>query len=170
MANKKVIEKSPIEKANAVLLQAVADWERTNTPEALRERVIELLNSKRDEAILKIIGFDNRWGRWEISSKDINPISMTIQRAVEEAVPLLGDIAQNLKFSPSLKNRLIKEATVQFEDSVSGAIYRNTQRLIEAKVEEELKVLASSEELNKIIQLRSVIKGKQSENDDPEGL
>lgn len=167
MANKKVIEKSPVEKANAVLLQAVADWEKANTPKALRERVIELLDSKRDEAILKIIGFDDRWGRWELSSKDSSPIGMAIQNAVQEAVPLLGDIAQNLKISTSLKNRLIKEATSQFEDSVNRAVYRNTQRLIEAKVEEELKALASSEELNKIIQLRSVIKGNQSENDHP---
>jgi hypothetical protein len=49
-----------------VVGDAVDSWRKRNTPDVIRRRVRDVLNSRRDELIIKLAGFDNKWGRWEL--------------------------------------------------------------------------------------------------------
>lgn len=46
--------------------EAVKEWMDKHSDESIKEKVYETLNQNFKETVLKLLGFDNRWGTWEI--------------------------------------------------------------------------------------------------------
>lgn len=49
-----------------MIAAAVAEWKNKNTPEKFAKDVETLLTKRSEEIVLKLLGFDNHWGRWEV--------------------------------------------------------------------------------------------------------
>lgn len=57
-----------MKKAKKIAEDAVKEWYAENGGKnAIRDRVFQMLDETRDEIIVKLMGFDNKWfGRWEL--------------------------------------------------------------------------------------------------------
>lgn len=45
---------------------AIEAWKEENTPEKIKENVFNKLNKNKEEILLKVMGFNKNWGRWEL--------------------------------------------------------------------------------------------------------
>lgn len=50
----------------SIVQSAIEEWNEANDPENIRDMVFSKLNQSRNEILLKLMGFDHRFGRWEI--------------------------------------------------------------------------------------------------------
>jgi len=90
--------------ATEVITKAIEEWVSENSAEDLRANTLELLDSARDEVVVKMAGFDNRWRQWEVRGRS-NAVSNYIKTHATEAVnewiatnvPNLPEMRQSLK-------------------------------------------------------------------------
>ena len=54
--------KSAVTQIIPLIMKVVMEWKARNTEEYLRKEVNELLEKRKKEVILKLLGFDNGWG------------------------------------------------------------------------------------------------------------
>lgn len=64
--NPKPTVENPLNAMLPVIASAVEQWRTKHTPEQLESRVTTLLNSKSDEIVAKMLGFNYSYGRWEL--------------------------------------------------------------------------------------------------------
>lgn len=57
---------NPIDELLPVIAQAVQEWRRDNSATQLKNSVKRLLDDNSKEITLKLLGFNNTWGRWEL--------------------------------------------------------------------------------------------------------
>ena len=55
-----------IDRAIPLIAQAVTEWEQKNTAEVLTQRVHQLLDKSSKEVVMKLLGFNETWGKWEL--------------------------------------------------------------------------------------------------------
>jgi len=52
--------------AKKIIDAAVAECCKCVTPESARRKIEDILDSHTEEAVAKLLGFDNKWGDWEV--------------------------------------------------------------------------------------------------------
>lgn len=60
--------KEHMENMLSVIGSTVAVWMKGNSEEVLARKVIAQLDSKQEEVVCKLLGFNDRWGKWEVDS------------------------------------------------------------------------------------------------------
>lgn len=63
-SNKELV--NPIDDLLDHIALAIERWKAENTPETIEKKVRQLLDKNSDEVVMKLLGFDNHWGKWEI--------------------------------------------------------------------------------------------------------
>lgn len=63
-SNKELV--NPIDDLLDHIALAIERWKAENTPETIEKKVRQLLDKNSDEVVMKLLGFDNHWGNWEI--------------------------------------------------------------------------------------------------------
>ena len=56
----------PNKEVISIVQAAINEWNRQNNLENIRDKVFSKLNQSRDEVLLKLMGFNDRWDQWEI--------------------------------------------------------------------------------------------------------
>lgn len=49
-----------------LMKEAIKGWQEKNTAKQITQEVHNKLNKNKEEILLKLMGFENRWGKWEI--------------------------------------------------------------------------------------------------------
>ena len=57
---------NPINDLLPTVLKSIDKWKEKNSEEALTQRVHKLLDDNAETIVLKLLGFDNRWNKWEL--------------------------------------------------------------------------------------------------------
>ena len=57
---------NPINDLLPTVLKSIDKWKEKNSEEALTQRVHKLLDDNAETIVLKLLGFDNRWDKWEL--------------------------------------------------------------------------------------------------------
>lgn len=65
MSNTSSITK-PLDKVVETLATAIQQWEIDNSPSIIESKVRHVLDKNLQEITLKLLGFSNNWGRWEL--------------------------------------------------------------------------------------------------------
>lgn len=65
LTSKPTIEK-PVDSILPHIAAAVAEWKAEHTGEKIKETVINLLNKESKQIVLKLLGFSESWGKWEV--------------------------------------------------------------------------------------------------------
>ena len=55
-----------IDDAIPIIAEAVAEWKIRNSEEVLKRRVHALLDESSNEVVMKLLGFKESWGKWEL--------------------------------------------------------------------------------------------------------
>ena len=123
--NTKTRVENPLNALIPVIAATVERWQQEHTPKQIEAKVTRTLDNKSQEIILKLLGFNNHWDRWELdhcngrsgNSAAGDYMRKCHQEAIEKwitklAMPVLPkDINQQLKKSLQVQfNRSLEDA------------------------------------------------------------
>jgi hypothetical protein len=57
---------NPVDSLLTSIACAVEEWKAKNTKEVIKTTVTELLDKESKQLTLKLLGFEDRWGKWEV--------------------------------------------------------------------------------------------------------
>lgn len=60
--------KEHMENMLSVIGSTVAVWMKDNSDKVLARKVIDQLDSKQEEVVCKLLGFNDKWGKWDVDS------------------------------------------------------------------------------------------------------
>ena len=103
-------ELNPINDLLDTVLKAINEWKSKNTEEVLTQRVHDLLDKNAKEVVLKLLGFNESWGKWEVDHCN--------GRAGESAV---GDYLKMVKQS-AINSWLAKAELPKMDKTISTAM------------------------------------------------
>ena len=55
-----------LDQALPMILEAVQEWKDANCSDKIKDRVKKLLDANSKEVTMKLLGFNDHWGKWEI--------------------------------------------------------------------------------------------------------
>ena len=133
-----------IDQAIPVIAQAVTEWQQKNSAEVLRTRVHKMLDDSSKEVTMKLLGFENNWGKWELDhcngrsgeSAAGDYLRRIQQAAIEE---WLGTI-QMPPLSESIQDSLQKELLTRYKSE----LIRRVRQLAEQQAEADAQDLVAS--------------------------
>lgn len=133
--------------------QAVTEWMDRNPDESIKKAVHELLDNNLKETSLKLLGFDNRWGRWEVDHRSEKHtaaqeyIANLIESSFREWMDNL--VLDEIKRMPKVS---IKRAAVnEFKNQIEWNLDRKIKKTVSDLADEYSEAIA--EQLNSEIQL-----------------
>lgn len=66
MATESTKETNPFDGIIDTYVNAIEIWKKNNPPEKIEQAVQAMLDKESQQLTVKLLGFDNRWGKWEI--------------------------------------------------------------------------------------------------------
>lgn len=109
-------ELNPINDLLDTVLKSINEWKAKNTEEILTQRVHDLLDKNAKEVVLKLLGFNESWGKWEIDHCN--------GRAGESAV---GDYLKNVKRA-AINSWLDEAELPKMDKSISAVMRKELKR------------------------------------------
>ncbi len=123
---------------------AVEKWKSENlTDEAIEMRITQLLDDKRDDILLKILGFDNHWGRWEVDHCNGRDGNSFIGSSIKEMCQKAADkwVEDNFKTLPTIPKSLVKELRKEYLERVKRISRDKVYSIIEREESDEIEKL-----------------------------
>ena len=59
---------NPLDSLLPYIASAIQEWKQKNTEESIKDTVTGLLNKESKQMVLKLLGFTEHWGKWEVDS------------------------------------------------------------------------------------------------------
>ena len=146
---------NPIDSLLVTIATAVESWKVAQDPEELKKTIFNKLDSKRDEVMLKLLGFNDSWGKWEVDhcngrsgeSSIGDFLKTTQQKAIKEWLETSFPLTISPKTLTSLQKRVQKEYERCIEQSLRSAVRDKADKDLENLLR---KVLESNQLANYI--------------------
>lgn len=146
---------NPIDSLLVTIATAVESWKVAQDPEELKKTIFNKLDSKRDEVMLKLLGFNDSWGKWEVDhcngrsgeSSIGDFLKTTQQKAIKEWLETTFPLTISPKTLTSLQNRVQKEYEHYIEQGLRSAVRDKADKDLENLLR---KVLESNQLANYI--------------------
>lgn len=121
---------NPIDSLLVTIATAVESWKVAQDPEKLKKTIFDKLDSKRDEVMLKLLGFNDSWGTWEVDHCNGRSgesyigdfLKTTQQKAIKEWLETAFPLTISPKTLTSLQKRVQKEYEQCIEQSLRSVI------------------------------------------------
>ena len=128
--NTKTKVENPLNALIPVIAATVERWRQEHTPEQIESRVNQVLNSKSDEIVVKMLGFDASWGRWELdhcngrsgNSAAGDYIRKCHQEAIEKWITKLAMPVLPKNINQQLKKSLQAQFNRSLEDALRNKV------------------------------------------------
>lgn len=118
-----------------MILSATQKWLEEQTPEAIQKEVFNRLNSAKDQVAPKLLGFENRYGKWEIDNcnarKDRSHLGAYLNEHTEKGIKDFFESLDltNIKlFSEREKASLRAEYRVDLLNTFRQKMYRRVEK------------------------------------------
>jgi protoporphyrinogen oxidase len=144
--------------------EAVAEWMDRHSDEDIKERVHEILNEDLKSAALSLLGFDNRWGRWELqNNQKASAAQQYINSKVEQAFKEWADnlIITGIKRLPkkAIAQSLMQGIEKQFENTLRRKLNAAIEDITEKTVDSLVKQLSTNDLLQNQSALNKILTG-----------
>jgi len=150
---------NPLERTADAVFQAVNEWEVENDPEHLKAKIKSELDKQAFSIAMQLLGFSDKWGKWEIASHSDSPIKKFVEEVAEKAAQEFLAQMPVLTFNDSLKKQLVNEVKCRFKDRASNLMYSAATRHIESVVGKEMQEVLAMPDLSSLKNIREFIKG-----------
>lgn len=156
------VVKKPIDTVLKYILHAVNTWKSENTEEKIHNKVISLLEKNAEQATLTLLGFENRWGKWEVDhcngrsgESSIGDYMKKVHAvAIKEFFDSL-DLKQII--TPALKKKLTTEIKKTYEWKFQEAVQRAARELAEQHAQKLVNELVKTDDLDKTMKMLHLI-------------
>jgi hypothetical protein len=132
---------SPVIETVDHIHKAIDSWLQKNTEERLTERVHHLLDENQKKIVLTLLGFENRWGGWEIDHcngrSGNTPVGEYISQTHEEAIKEWLSQVKLPTMTPTIK----KQITQEMERHYQSEVRRRMHDVVVAKAQADVDTL-----------------------------
>lgn len=151
MTTKKTEDKNVLDSLLPIITNAVLDWKAAHTEEQITKRVQQLLNQNSQEIVLKLLGFDNKYGgKWEVdhcNGRDGNSAAGDYLRKVQQKA--IQDWFDSFDLQDVLSDKDKAAFTSLLKKEIKAAIKNKMYRIAQQKAEEILSAFISDETFSK---------------------
>ena len=153
---------NPLNDLLPVILSAIDKWKENNKEEDITAKVHKLLDNNSKEITLKLLGFDNKWGSWELdhcNGRSGESVAGDYLRKVQNQA--IDDWLKQVKLpvlNKTLSTQMQKHLEVQYDQYLKQYLrdYAQTQASKDAK--EIIDELFSTARADAVLQLANLIK------------
>lgn len=150
--------KKPMDTILMAINKAVEEWKKDFTEEKISSEVRSMLNKKKDEIALKLLGFEDSWGKWEINKNTPNAAAMEFITAKTE--PVVKEWLNKLKL-PNLDtvkaSAIHKAAERAYYSTLEEAVRRAAWKKAQEDAEKLIAKIAESDDLEKLLKTRALL-------------
>lgn len=151
--------KSPVDALLPAIMEAAAEWEKTNTQEAIKSKVKSLLDKYQMEMFMALAGFEQSFGRWQLkSSQKDSPAYDFIKEAMQDAVKeFLADMPK-LTLTTAIKKKINSELNAEFRYMIFEGVKSQAKSFLKEEANELIQEMLKSALLEKVIKTKNLIK------------
>lgn len=144
-----------------LIAQAVTKWQEKNTPETIRNYVHRMLDKASNEIVMKLLGFNDSWGKWELDHcngrSGNSPAGEFITKVQQSAVQDWLATVTMPKLTKEVRARLEKQAQSEYEQHMRNAIREKARQLAEADAKTLVTALTQSQHINNYLAAMQLI-------------
>lgn len=154
----------PIKPLDAILpliAEAVSEWQAEHSPEVIKAKIKKLLDTNSKEVVLKLLGFNNNWDKWELDHcngrSGESAAGDFIRKYQSEAIK---EWLQTVCL-PELDNKTKAQFKKDTQDEYRSCMYSKLRELARQRANEDLKLLidelASTDQLDAYIKTMKLL-------------
>ena len=158
--------KKPLDTVLPTILSAANEWQKEHSPEKLKSKVKTMLDAHAEEITLKLLGFSDSWGRWELdhcNGRSGNSTAGDYLRQHQQAA--IQEWMQDLclpKLTPALKKTLQSQMQKEFQSQLYYKLREAVSNKLDDLVQQVLNDLASSDDLESYLKAIQLISPKEN--------
>lgn len=151
--------KSPVDALLPTIMEAAAEWEKTNTQESIKSKVKSLLDKYQMDMFMALAGFEQSFGRWQLkSSQKGSPAYNYIKEAMQDAVKEFLAERPIPTLSATAKKQIQSELNAEFRHMVSQEVKAQAKDFLREEANELIQEMLKSALLEKVIKTKNLIK------------
>jgi len=128
--------------------KAVTKWKNTYTAREIQEKVKRILDSNFKEIVLKLLGFDNKWGKWELETGTSFVKDYMKVEAQKAAVKWINTFDfKDIKIG--LKAELTRKYKAECKFLIRNLMHEEVQKLASDTVKEIMEEVTKETEFDK---------------------
>lgn len=155
----------PIDSILPFIAAGVADWKATHTEEHVKKSVTDLLDKEKKTIVLKLLGFNDSWGKWEIdhcNGRNGNSAAGDFLHTVQKEA-IQAWMTSNLlpTLDKKTQDALQKSAQAEYASTLNQAVRRMAVAQANKDAEVLIKQLVASNQLDNYIKAMNLIDSNQ---------
>lgn len=156
---------NPLDTVLPYIASAVGKWKQENTEERIKATVTNLLNKESEEIMLKLLGFDNRYGKWELDrcngrageSAAGDYLRKNQQEAIQEFLKTVAMPALNA----ALKKNLVKSLADNYQDVLQRELRDLTYAKAKRDAADLIEAVVGSKQIDNYLKVMQLINPKE---------
>lgn len=158
-------ELNPINDLLTTILKSIDQWKEKNSEEVLIQRVHKLLDANAETIVLKLLGFDNRWNKWEIdhcNGRSGESAAGTYLRQVQQEA--IQDWLKSVKLpelNKSLSSAMKKKLEADYKHYLNQFLYEYAREEADKTAKEIVESLFSRSKVDGMFKLQQLIQGNK---------
>ena len=156
---------SPINDLLPTVLKSIDKWKEKNSEEALTQRVHELLDDNAETIVLKLLGFDNRWNKWELDHcngrKGESAAGDYLRQVQQDAIQ---DWLKNVKLpelNKTLSSAMKKELEADYKNYLRKFLYEYAREEADKTAKELSQSLFTQSKVDGMLKLQQLIQNNK---------
>lgn len=156
---------NPINDLLPTILKSIDQWKKKNSEEALTQRVHNLLDDNAKTIVLKLLGFDNRWNKWELDHcngrKGESAAGDFLRQVQQDAIQ---DWLKNVKLpelNKTLSAAMQKSLKQDYDRFLSDYLYQYAKDAADKTAKEIIQSLFSQSKVDGMLKLQQLIQGNK---------
>lgn len=141
----------PLDEVLPFITQAVANWKTKNTEEVIEERVTKQLDESCTEITMKLLGFNESWGKWDLDHCNgrggESAAGDYLRKVQQAAIQKWLETVQLPEIPPKLKAATVAEYTSEYQNALRQALYRLAMKQAEEDAQFLIGKLVTSDRL-----------------------
>lgn len=150
-----------IDRAIPLIAQAVTEWENKNTAEHLTQHVHQLLDKSSKEVVMKLLGFNDNWGKWELDHcngrSGNSPAGDYLKEVQQGAIKDWLRTITMPKLDETLRVSLEKQAQSEYLQHMEDEVRRLARRQAENDTKELVAALTESKQIKNYLAAMQLI-------------
>ena len=152
---------NPLDAVIVPLAIAVEEWKAANTEEKIKKNVTEQLNRASQEITMKLLGFNNRWDKWELdhcNGRSGESSAGDYLRNVQASAikEWLGDLCMPT-LKPALKAKLEKEMQQQYEELLYRSVRKKAETMANSHLDALIETLVTPQRLDAYLKASKLV-------------
>ena len=156
---------NPINDLLPTVLKSIDKWKEKNSKEVLTQRVHKLLDDNAETIVLKLLGFDNHWNKWELDHcngrKGESAAGDFLRQVQQDAIQ---DWLKNVnlpKLNKTLSSAMKKTLEADYKNYLRQYLYEYAREEADKTAKELIQTLFTQSKVDGMFKLQQLIQGNK---------